>query len=192
MRLALLFVLTLGSALGLSTPALAAVVTTRLSGPATGGGTFTATLVYDTSSAPIYPGNFPYSFSLQIGSTTYPMDPGSTLFLANDQWYGDAMVSNGTGCTGCAGFALIDPTSQALSTDSTLPLSVSPLFAGGPEDWVAVVGQGIVGYVTSIASTAVPSSASECKKGGWAAFGIFKNQGDCVSFAATGGKNPPS
>jgi len=30
-----------------------------------------------------------------------------------------------------------------------------------------------------------------CKNGGWQRFGWFKNQGDCVSFVATGGKNPP-
>lgn len=34
-------------------------------------------------------------------------------------------------------------------------------------------------------------SANDCKKGGWRNFGIFKNQGDCVSFVATGGKNGP-
>jgi hypothetical protein len=33
----------------------------------------------------------------------------------------------------------------------------------------------------------------QCKHGGWKSFGTrFKNQGDCVSFFATGGKNPPS
>lgn len=37
-----------------------------------------------------------------------------------------------------------------------------------------------------------PANAGQCKKDGWKAFGIFKNQGDCVSFVATGGKNPPS
>ena len=31
-----------------------------------------------------------------------------------------------------------------------------------------------------------------CKQGGWASFGHFKNQGDCVSWFATGGKNPPT
>ncbi len=31
-----------------------------------------------------------------------------------------------------------------------------------------------------------------CKKGGWAAFGVFKNQGDCVSYFATGGRNAPA
>jgi hypothetical protein len=33
----------------------------------------------------------------------------------------------------------------------------------------------------------------QCKHGGWKSFGtVFKNQGDCVSFFATRGKNPPS
>ncbi len=40
----------------------------------------------------------------------------------------------------------------------------------------------------------VPTSKDQCKKGGWmtlvdAAGNSFKNQGDCVSFVATGGKN---
>ncbi|HEX5247719.1 MAG TPA: hypothetical protein VFW41_11385 [Gaiellaceae bacterium] len=30
-----------------------------------------------------------------------------------------------------------------------------------------------------------------CKNGGWQTYGIFKNQGDCVSYVATDGKNPP-
>ena len=39
---------------------------------------------------------------------------------------------------------------------------------------------------------ALPTSAEQCKKGGWQSFGgVFKNQGDCVSFVATGGKNSP-
>jgi hypothetical protein len=36
-----------------------------------------------------------------------------------------------------------------------------------------------------------PTSKDQCKDGGWQTFGVFKNQGDCVSFVATGGKNPP-
>jgi hypothetical protein len=35
------------------------------------------------------------------------------------------------------------------------------------------------------------TSMDQCKKGGWVTFGVFKNQGDCVSFLATGGSNPP-
>jgi uncharacterized protein YjlB len=38
----------------------------------------------------------------------------------------------------------------------------------------------------------IPFDKSDCKKGGWEEFGVFKNQGDCVSFVATGGKNLPA
>ena len=38
-----------------------------------------------------------------------------------------------------------------------------------------------------------PTSKDQCKNGGWRNYGAtFKNQGDCVSFVATGGKNPPA
>ena len=43
-----------------------------------------------------------------------------------------------------------------------------------------------------------PTDKDQCKDGGWRTFKdadgspLFKNQGDCVSFVATGGKNPPA
>jgi hypothetical protein len=37
----------------------------------------------------------------------------------------------------------------------------------------------------------LPTTKEQCKDGGWRNFPVFKNQGDCVSFVATGGKNPP-
>ena len=37
-----------------------------------------------------------------------------------------------------------------------------------------------------------PTSADQCKKDGWKDYGtMFKNQGDCVSFVASKGKNKP-
>ena len=43
------------------------------------------------------------------------------------------------------------------------------------------------------APTEPPSDSKDaCKQGGWEDFGVFKNQGDCVSFVATKGKNPPA
>jgi YVTN family beta-propeller protein len=38
----------------------------------------------------------------------------------------------------------------------------------------------------------VPTSREQCKNGGWKLFPGFRNQGDCVSFVATKGKNPPA
>jgi hypothetical protein len=47
-----------------------------------------------------------------------------------------------------------------------------------------------------IDSTVLPTSASQCKKDGWMRYydggARFKNQGDCVSFVATGGRNLPA
>jgi len=42
----------------------------------------------------------------------------------------------------------------------------------------------------------VPTDAAQCKNGGWQYFvtpdGTFKNQGDCVSWVQTNGKNAPA
>ena len=38
----------------------------------------------------------------------------------------------------------------------------------------------------------LPTRKEECKDGGWRTFGVFKNQGDCVSFVATRGRNQPN
>jgi hypothetical protein len=43
------------------------------------------------------------------------------------------------------------------------------------------------------ANASMPTNKDQCKKDGWQDFGsTFKNQGDCVSFVATKGKNQPS
>jgi hypothetical protein len=34
-----------------------------------------------------------------------------------------------------------------------------------------------------------PTTSEQCKNGGWRSFGVFRNQGECVSFVATNGKN---
>jgi hypothetical protein len=47
-------------------------------------------------------------------------------------------------------------------------------------------------FVSNGVSLLLPETVAQCKNGGWQAFGVFKNQGDCVSFVATGGKNPPA
>jgi hypothetical protein len=46
-------------------------------------------------------------------------------------------------------------------------------------------------YMTTRAQI-FPTTKDECKTGGWERFGIYKNQGDCVSYVATNGTNSPA
>ena len=46
------------------------------------------------------------------------------------------------------------------------------------------------GDITIHDAPPLPTSKEQCKNGAWEQFG-FSGQGDCVSFVATGGKNPP-
>ena len=42
-------------------------------------------------------------------------------------------------------------------------------------------------------SAELPTSNDQCKNDGWKSYGTtFRNQGDCVSFVATKGKNQPA
>ena len=47
-------------------------------------------------------------------------------------------------------------------------------------------------YRWNLGSTVEPITKRDCKKRGWKAWPVFKNQGDCVSYVATGGKNKPA
>ena len=76
----------------------------------------------------------------------------------------------------------------AASTVEAIPGS------GCPQPEAGYVDVGFAGEVTVVDAPPhppLPTSKEQCKKGGWQRFGVFKNQGDCVSFVATGGKNPP-
>jgi hypothetical protein len=60
-----------------------------------------------------------------------------------------------------------------------------------PELFSTLGGPLTSGDLTVTDAPSLPTSTEECKNGGWRSFGVFKNQGDCVSFVATGGENPP-
>jgi hypothetical protein len=55
-----------------------------------------------------------------------------------------------------------------------------------------VFGAVASGDITVTDAPALPTSKDQCKNGGWRNFPGFNNQGDCVSFVATGGKHPPA
>jgi hypothetical protein len=77
---------------------------------------------------------------------------------------------------------------EQVSLPTTLPPDCSsfpgggfvlPVFSTPPNDIVVTDAQPF------------PTTKDQCNDGGWTTYGVFKNQGDCVSFVATGGKNPP-
>jgi hypothetical protein len=53
-------------------------------------------------------------------------------------------------------------------------------------------GQLLQGDIVVRDAPALPTDKEQCKNGGWRTFGVFRNQGDCVSFVATRGRNEPS
>lgn len=59
---------------------------------------------------------------------------------------------------------------------------------------VFLVATNVAGAVNNSAPSGTGYGKDQCKNGGWRDFtgppGPFKNQGDCVSFFATGGRNP--
>ena len=64
----------------------------------------------------------------------------------------------------------------------TTAAAFDPSFNGGFDSWVARFAAG----------APLPTSRDECKNDGWKTFGVFRNQGECVNFVSTKGKNPPS
>ena len=122
----------------------------------------------------------------------------------------DVVTSNGLFYLGCNN---VIPTTNADGT-VTYTFDAASLAAGGNQvsfptgtiqavdmlidvqgtaDVSAITVNGILQVPAPTGPTG-PTSKDQCKKGGWKNFTnpSFKNQGDCVSFVATGGKNPPN
>jgi hypothetical protein len=77
-----------------------------------------------------------------------------------------------------------DPDTLVFSIRAAPPTDCST----GVDSEIAPVSSGGIAITDS---PALPTTKDQCKKGGWQDFGVFKNQGDCVSFVATG-KHPPA
>jgi hypothetical protein len=114
----------------------------------------------------------------------------------NDQW---RLYAVG-GSNGSSTLSLVEAYDPATNTwTSQTPMPTARFFLGGG------VVNGILyavggdptptGGSTTTANEAfsiaqvVPTTTEQCKKGGWQTYGVFKNQGDCVTYVATKGKN---
>jgi len=76
------------------------------------------------------------------------------------------------------------------SDQSGSTFSVNPSVVPTCETPLAVAP--VDGSATVTDAQPSPTSKGQCQNGGWRNFPGFKNQGDCVSFVATKGKNPPA
>jgi hypothetical protein len=74
----------------------------------------------------------------------------------------------------------------------TAPTTCPAPGAPPPPELLSTLGGPLTsGDLTVTDAPSLPTSTSQCKKGGWRNFGVFRNEGDCVSFVATDGRNPP-
>jgi hypothetical protein len=124
---------------------------------------------------------------------------GVTIFLNNDEVaselppisftadFGDELRVIATNSTIFAAHEGIDP--LYLHCDATGDVQVlDPVGVNIPS---GPGGEVFSDRTFTIQFVRTPTSKKQCKKGGWRMFPQFRNQGDCVSFVVTGGKNPP-
>jgi hypothetical protein len=84
--------------------------------------------------------------------------------------------------TDTSGRVVLDQKASEPAVGQTI--TVTPAFTGTLDESATLI--------TGVGGRPLPTIKDQCKHGGWKNFPQFKNQGDCVSFVATGGKNPPS
>jgi hypothetical protein len=76
-------------------------------------------------------------------------------------------------------------------------LGGNDFICGGPGDDVLIGGPGDDTLIGDPGNDQIfpderplPQREEDCKNDGWQQYGMFKTQGDCVSYVATGGRNP--
>lgn len=99
-------------------------------------------------------------------------------------------IPDGTTIAFATDFGVLSAISAGTSDGKASVALTSP--APGAANVSATLDSQTVSTTVAFTSPPVPTSADQCKNGGWKSYGIFKNQGDCVSFVTTHGKNPAS
>ncbi len=123
--------------------------------------------------------------------------------MPNARWGTAVGVINGIiyiagGYNGTNEVAIVDaydPVANTWSTQPQMPTARYDAGSGVVNGIFYVVGGGTVPSNFNNANEAfsiapvLPRTTGQCKNDGWQTFSVFKNQGDCVSFVATKGKN---
>lgn len=136
---------------------------------------------------------------LVLGVSASPstvMAPGSSTITAD-------VTHDNTGADTSAEGTIPDGTTIAFATDfGTLSAPAAGTSGGkasvtlssslpGTANVSATLDSQTVSTTVTFTQPPRPTTAGQCMKGGWQSYGVFKNQGDCVSWVATHGKNPP-
>ncbi len=140
-------------------------------------------------------GPFPGTFTESGSFTAHPdgslIDFSSTFAITSTS----GTVTGTKRLVGDESHAFCD--TDFVTTDGLTTAYTATINGTGRDQGAAMVNiTGLIGVGSPVFNEAFGSTGSvqkQCKHGGWKSFGtMFKNQGDCVSFFATGGKNPPS
>ncbi len=139
-----------------------------------------------------------YTPWLVLGITASP----STVTVGSSSTVTADVTHDNTGAV--AGATIPDGTTIAFATDFGTLSAPAAQTSGGtatvtlssPAEGTAHVSAALDNQAVSTTVTFTkpprPTSADQCKKNGWQLYGVFKNQGDCVSYVATRGKNGPN
>ena len=146
-------------------------------------------------------------------STVFPLGTTSVTFTATDASGNSSSCStsvtvvdttpptiacpqNTTVVAGPGGTAVVTYSASATDIAGPVTISFSPAsgstFAVGTTTVTATATdasglQSSCSFTVTVAPL-LPTTAEECRNGGWTTFGIFKNQGECISFATSRGK----
>ena len=122
---------------------------------------------------PVVGKSYTFTFTLSVPN------PYGTPFLGKPYVTVTGQDFTGTGPTTTNALAVPDP-----PLDGQITYSIDQTATWGINHFA----QRIVQFQGSN-SVLPPTTTEQCKHGGWQLFGTFKNQGDCVGYVATGGKN---
>jgi hypothetical protein len=143
----------------------------------------TSTTVSCTPSSVVAPNSTTCTATVSDTASSGQTTPNGTVTFASS---GQGSFSNGGQCTlaGTGGSASCSVSYSPTHT-STTPVRSDTITGSYGGD----TGHNPSSGTTQVTVISLPTSKDQCKNGGWQQYGVFKNQGDCVSYVATGGKN---
>jgi hypothetical protein len=134
--------------------------------------------------------------AISANPTTVTIGSSSTVTAdvtrdsAGNDTSGTGTIPDGTLIAFATDYGVLSANAAGTSGGKT-PVTITSS-APGTSNVTATLDNQTVWTTVTFTKPPLPATADQCKKGGWQSYGgIFKNQGDCVSFVATHGKNAP-